>query len=102
MTHHRVAGFVTRVTRQMSLVKGRTVLPSGAPEFAPVVSVWTLTWFIRYIHCWNLQFLNNVIINKTKVLLPYLILPTLFRPFGFIAPTTLNYLAFHSFDVERT
>ena len=29
-----------------------------------------LTWFIRYIYYWNLQFLNNVIINETKVLLP--------------------------------
>ena len=26
--------------------------------------------FIRYIYYWNLQFLNNIIINKTKVLLP--------------------------------
>ena len=25
-----------------------------------------------------------------------------FRPFGFIAPKTLNYLAFQSFDFERT
>ena len=31
-----------------------------------------LTWFIRYIYNWNLQFLNNVIINKSKVLLPQL------------------------------
>jgi hypothetical protein len=29
-----------------------------------------LTWFIIYIYYWNLQFLNNVSINKTKVLLP--------------------------------
>jgi hypothetical protein len=28
-----------------------------------------LTWFIRYIYYWNLQFLNIVIIIKTKVLL---------------------------------
>jgi hypothetical protein len=26
----------------------------------------------------------------------------LFRPFGFIAPKTLNYLPFHSSDFERT
>jgi hypothetical protein len=26
----------------------------------------------------------------------------LFMPFGFIAPKTLNYLAFQSFDLERT
>jgi hypothetical protein len=29
-------------------------------------------------------------------------LATLFRPFGFIALKTLNYLAFHSFDFEHT
>jgi hypothetical protein len=33
----------------------------------PSVSV--LTWFITYIYYWNLQFSNNVIIIKTKVLL---------------------------------
>ena len=32
----------------------------------PVVSVFTLTWFIRYIH----YSLHNVIMNKTKVLSP--------------------------------
>jgi hypothetical protein len=36
----------------------------------PVVSVLALTSFIRYIWYWNLEFLNNVIIIKTKVLLP--------------------------------
>jgi hypothetical protein len=36
----------------------------------PVANASALTWFIRYIYYWNLQFLNNVIINKTKVLLP--------------------------------
>ena len=30
--------------------------------------IWT--WFIRYIYYWNIQLLSNVIINKTKVLLP--------------------------------
>ena len=29
-----------------------------------------LTWFIRYIYYWNLQFLNKVFINKTKALPP--------------------------------
>ena len=28
------------------------------------------TWFIRYIYYWNLLFLNNVIINETKVVFP--------------------------------
>jgi hypothetical protein len=27
---------------------------------------------------------------------------TIYMPFGFIAPTTLNYLAFQSFNFERT
>jgi hypothetical protein len=55
----------------------------------PVVSASALTWFIRYIYYWNLQFLNNVIINKTKVLLPQ-------------ANVTLAdyYLAFQSFDFD--
>jgi hypothetical protein len=35
----------------------------------PVDSVSALKWFIRYIYFWNLQFLNHVIIFKTKVLL---------------------------------
>ena len=35
----------------------------------PVVSASAPTWLVRYIYYWNFQFLNNVIINKTKVLL---------------------------------
>ena len=31
---------------------------------------WALTWFIRYIHYCMLQFLHNVIVDKTKVLRP--------------------------------
>ena len=58
----------------------------------PVVSASALTWFIRYIYYWNLQFLNNVNINA------YVTLDDL----GFISPKTLNYLAFQSFDFERT
>jgi hypothetical protein len=45
-----------------------TIVPEDI--FRPVVSASALTWFIIYIYYWNLQFLNNVIINKTKVLLP--------------------------------
>jgi hypothetical protein len=29
-----------------------------------MMKVSALTWFIRYIYYWNLQFLNNVIIDK--------------------------------------
>jgi hypothetical protein len=35
-----------------------------------LVSVSALAWLIRYIYYWNLQFLNNVMINKTNVLIP--------------------------------
>ena len=57
----------------------------------PVVSASALPRFIRYIYYWNLHFLNNVIINKTKVLLPQ-------------AYVTLAdyYLTFQSFDFVRT
>ena len=47
---------------------GELLVPEG--NICPVVSASALTWFIRYIHYWYLQFLNNVIINKTKILLP--------------------------------
>ena len=43
-----------------------------APDsiFSPVASGSALTWFIRYILYYNLQLLNDLIIIKTKVLLP--------------------------------
>ena len=34
------------------------------------IRIVVLAWFIIYICYWNLQFLNNVIIAKAKVLLP--------------------------------
>ena len=37
----------------------------------PVVSASALSWFITYVYFWNLHFLNNVIINQTKILLPH-------------------------------
>ena len=37
----------------------------------PVVWASAQTWFIRYIFYWNLQFLHNIIINKTKEILPH-------------------------------
>ena len=46
-----------------------------------VVSISTLTWFIRYILLEVLQFLHHVIMIKNKVLLPLVIL---FRPCGFL------------------
>ena len=36
----------------------------------PSSQCFDMTWPITYVFYWNLQFLNNVIINKTKVLLP--------------------------------
>jgi hypothetical protein len=72
----------------------------------PVISVsaLTVTWFFKYIYYfWYLQFLNNVIINKTKVLLPQVLVTRIgLSCLGFIAPKTLNYLAFQSFYFERT
>jgi hypothetical protein len=32
-----------------------------------MLSLSALTWLIRYIIYWNLELLNNVIINKTKI-----------------------------------
>jgi hypothetical protein len=45
-----------------------TISPRG--YHSPSSQCFELTWFIRYIYYWNLQFPNNVIINKTKILLP--------------------------------
>ena len=47
---------------------GGLLVPGGITR--PVGSVSALIWFIRYVYFWNLLFLNNMIINKTKVLLP--------------------------------
>ena len=52
----------------VSVSAGGLLVPEGIIHL--VVSDSILTWFIRYIYYWNLQFLNHVIINKTKVLLP--------------------------------
>ena len=43
---------------------GGILVPEGI--IRPVVSASELTWFIRYIYYWNLQFLNNAIFNQTK------------------------------------
>jgi len=47
---------------------GGLLFPEGI--IRPVVSVSALAWFIRYILYRNVQFLNHVIVIKTKVLLP--------------------------------
>jgi hypothetical protein len=53
-----------------------------------------------YINNHDLQFLNNVYINKTKVLLSQTYV-TLFMPFEFYCSIALIYLAFQSFHFER-
>ena len=55
------------------------------------------------IFYWKVQFLSNVVINKTKVVLSqeYVTLPD-FRPFCFIVPTLLNDFTFQPIDYERT
>jgi hypothetical protein len=47
--------------------------------------------------------LSNIYFSQAQNDYPSGILTSiLFMPFGFIAPKTLNYLAFQSFDLERT
>jgi hypothetical protein len=77
-----------------------TISPVGI--IRSVVSASTLTMFIGYMYYWNLQFLNNVIINKTKVLLPDLSRFWLSCLVPLVYPKTLNYLAFQYFDFECT
>ena len=52
-----------------------------------------------------MQFLNNVIINKTKVLLPQVTVANFVCSVSvlwfYCSPILLNYLAFQSFDFER-
>ena len=84
---------------------GGLLVPEGI--ILPVFNASTLIWFIRYIYYWNLQFLNNVIFiicfsSLTHRSWAKLIFAILFRPYGFIAPKTLNYLAFKSFNFEHT
>jgi hypothetical protein len=45
---------------------GGLLVPEGI--ILPVVGVSAVTLFIIYIYYWNVQFLNNVIFIKTKVL----------------------------------
>jgi len=70
----------------------------------PVVSVSVLTWFIRYIYYWNLQFLNNVIILKKYGFLPQATLADigLFRPLLKILTNTFKSFGFLLFVVECT
>ena len=85
---------------------GGLLVPEGI--IRSVVGASALTWFIRYIYYWNLQFLNNVIINKTEVLLPQIgdlisrFCLSRLDPLVLLLPITLNYLAFQSFDFQCT
>jgi hypothetical protein len=44
---------------------GELLFPEGI--IRPVVCASALIWFYKSIYFWNVQFLNNVIINETKV-----------------------------------
>jgi len=74
-------------------VAGGLLVPNGIIRRVVIVSA--LAWFIRYIYYWNLQFLNNVIINKTRVLL----LAILFRPFGFYSSQKFKLFGFPIFQM---
>ena len=56
-------------------------------------SVQVLTWFIRQCYCWNIQFLNNVIIIKTKVFLPQVTL----ADFGYLVQALCRFYCSHRF-----
>jgi hypothetical protein len=56
------------ITASIPLVVDYYLVPETINR--PVVSVSALTLFIRYIYYRNLKFLNNVVMIKTKVLLP--------------------------------
>jgi hypothetical protein len=58
------------ITGSIALLVDYILAPEGI--IRPVVSASVLTLFIRYIYYWDLHFLNNIIINKTNVLLPQL------------------------------
>ena len=49
---------------------GELLVPGGIIHPVDTDSGSALTWLIRYIYYWNVQFLDNIIIIKTKVLLP--------------------------------
>jgi hypothetical protein len=68
----------------------------------PEVSASALTWFVRYIYYGNLQFLNNVIINKTEVLLPQAYVTLADFGYPVLLPPNFNYLSFQYFDFELT
>ena len=72
----------------------------------PVFSASALSLVIINIYCCNMQFLNNVIINKTKHFLPQTQPPLANRGYPVQAlwfshsQKLINYLAFQSFDYE--
>ena len=78
---------------ELNASTGGLLVPEGI--IRPVASDASLTWLIRYIFYWNLQFLNHEIIIKAMVFFPqasvplavfFVFLAILFRPFGFLAP----------------
>jgi hypothetical protein len=81
--------------------------PSGTPVLDPgfwlefvflcfsFIFVLALLLFGHVLHLWYSVF----VFGNYKI---SIIICLSFRPFGFIAPKTLNYLSFQSFDFERT
>ena len=64
-----MSGILALVVIGTDNIAGGLLVPEGI--IRPVVSASALAWLIINIFYWNLQFLNNVIINKTMVLLPH-------------------------------
>ena len=68
-----------------------------------VVSVLALSWLIRYTYYWNLQFLNNLIINHTKVIFTQALVTlanfgyTVDAPWSTCFPRTFNLFGFPIF-----
>ena len=67
----------------------------------PVVNASALTLFITYIYYENLQFLNNVIITKTKVLTPraYVTFVDFGCPLVIVVPEDSNILKLFGFPI---
>ena len=95
--------------RWVSISEAYNVGLWGGLGFPPVVKgitrsvVSVSSSFIRYIYYLNLQFLNNVIIFKTKDSSPSGIVANFCYPVwarGSCCSQTLNYLAFQYFDIE--
>ena len=87
--------FITITQLKPLMVYDGLLIPEGI--IRPVVSVSALTWFIRYIYYWNLEFLSNVIIIKTKVLLPQVLWLFCWGPLILLLTNTIKLFGFPIF-----